>query len=90
MLERKKQKTMMREAGYVTVAEASAASGLSVQRIYALVDAGRVAGRRIGGKRYARCYVELSSLRAHLGPDAVGVLGDLGSASEAPDGAESS
>ncbi len=53
----------MRERGFVKPREAAERAGISLPRIYALMDAGKLLGENVGSRRY----VAFSSLLAYFG-----------------------
>lgn len=59
-----RQVLAMRAKGYCTVKEAADLGGVSVIRLYTLLDEGRIAGIRVGGRRY----VNKASAEAHFKP----------------------
>ena len=69
------QKELMRAKGYIPVSEAAKRVGLSVWRIYELLNEERLKGMTVGGGPHARRYVESKSLIDYMGPEASKALG---------------
>lgn len=66
-----KQADMMRAKGYMPAPEVATRLGHDVTAIYRMIEAGKITGLKVGGRRY----VLYSSLVAHLGKDAAKALG---------------
>jgi len=56
------QVLQQRALGWITAREAAKIGGISVPRVYALVDAGKLVGKRVGARRY----VSKASVEAHF------------------------
>lgn len=70
-----KQADLMRMKGYITVAEAARRTGLSVYRIYELLDDGKLQGMNLGQPPRPRRYVSAASLVEYIGPEGAKALG---------------
>lgn len=70
------QKEMMRQKGYIPAVEAAARAGLSLGRVYELLNEGKLKGMNVPPDSVKpRRYVLASSLVDYLGPDAAKALG---------------
>lgn len=62
---------MMRQNGYITVAEVARKMGVDDSRVYRWLDEGKIQGERVLNKRY----VSLKSLVKHLGEGTARIFG---------------
>lgn len=77
----REQVEAMEKLGYITTAEAAKRVHVNVNVIYRALDAGRLEGTQVGGRRY----VKLDSFRAYAGPLADGAPEDTNDADTTED-----
>ena len=69
------QEEKMEAAGWITVAKAAEAAGVTAPTIYDWIQGAKIEGTQVGGRHYVR----LQSLIKHLGPvgaKAAGLIGE--------------